>query len=166
MQFPVLLLLLILSEPLPTPYLVHLPKLRFLRSKRKESIFDLQMALIQLGSVSGTSAVQLSFLSSVSPPLTTKVSLSFQPEKKSWRNRRMICRAMVQEAVQGIPLVYAREMERLSAKESLILAFNDAGGFEDLVTGKITDIQRIDVNERITSLERLNPTSLERFRFR
>ncbi|XP_010504738.1 PREDICTED: probable plastid-lipid-associated protein 9, chloroplastic [Camelina sativa] len=117
------------------------------------------MALIQLGSVSGTSAVQLSFSSSVSPPLTTKASLSFQPEKKGWRNRRMICRAMVQEeAVQGIPLVYAREMERLSAKESLILAFNDAGGFEALVTGKITDVQRIDVNERITSLERLNPT--------
>lgn len=34
----------------------------------------------------------------------------------------MISRAMVQEAAQGIPSVYAREMERLSAKESLILA--------------------------------------------
>lgn len=34
----------------------------------------------------------------------------------------MICRAMVQETAQGIPSVYAREMERLSAKESLILA--------------------------------------------
>lgn len=147
----------------------------------------------------------------------------------------MICRAMVQETAQGIPSVYAREMERLSAKESLILAviyspkteidtfncnfcpylarfcsqiaenqvefeysileilrllkwihwllqlraseivcfqislcwstetnldlqLNDAGGFEALVTGKITDVQKIDVNERITSLERLNPT--------
>lgn len=66
---------------------------------------------------------------------------------------------MVQEAAaQGIPSVYAREMERLSAKESLILAFNDAGGFEAFVTGKITDLQKIDVNERITTLERLNPT--------
>jgi hypothetical protein len=65
---------------------------------------------------------------------------------------------MVQDSVQGIPSVYAREMERLSAKESLILAFNDAGGFEALVTGKITDMQKIDVNERITNLERLNPT--------
>ncbi|CAH2063737.1 unnamed protein product [Thlaspi arvense] len=124
------------------------------------------MALIQHGSVSGTSAVRLSFSSSASPPpsshpLTTRVSLSFQPEKKGWRRsccRRLICRAMAQEAVQGIPSVYAREMERLSAKESLILAFNDAGGFEALVTGKITDMQRIDVNERITTLERLNPT--------
>lgn len=39
-----------------------------------------------------------------------------------------------------------------------ILQFKDAGGFEALVTGKTTDIQRIDVNERITGLERLNPT--------
>ncbi|EOA23268.1 hypothetical protein CARUB_v10017683mg [Capsella rubella] len=124
------------------------------------------MALIQHGSVSGTSAVQLSFSSSVSPPsssppLTSKVPFNFQPEKKGWRKsccRRMISRAMVQESVQGIPSVYAREMERLSAKESLILAFNDAGGFEALVSGKITDMQRIDVNERITTLERLNPT--------
>ncbi|CAA7060647.1 unnamed protein product [Microthlaspi erraticum] len=125
------------------------------------------MALIQHGSVSVTSAVRLSFSSppssSSSPPLTTGVSLNFQPEKKGWWRRRsccrrMICRAMVQESAQGIPSVYAREMERLSAKESLILAFNDAGGFEALVTGKITDLQKIDVNERITSLERLNPT--------
>ncbi|ESQ44269.1 hypothetical protein EUTSA_v10006122mg [Eutrema salsugineum] len=115
------------------------------------------MALIQHGSVSGTCAVRLSFSSAASPPS----SLNFQPEKKGWRRsccRRMICRAMVQEAIQGIPSVYAREMERLSAKESLILAFNDAGGFEALVTGKITDLQKIDVNERITTLERLNPT--------
>ncbi|KAL0885964.1 hypothetical protein Bca101_009947 [Brassica carinata] len=85
----------------------------------------------------------------------------------------MISRAMVQEAAQGNPFVYAREMERLSAKESLILAvnslplssfdfldlqFNDAGGFEALVIGKITDFQKINVNERIATLERLNPT--------
>lgn len=65
---------------------------------------------------------------------------------------------MVQEAVQGAPAAYAKEMERLSAKESLLLAFKDSGGFEALVTGKMTDMQRIDVNERITGLERLNPT--------
>ncbi|CAH8351936.1 unnamed protein product [Eruca vesicaria subsp. sativa] len=58
--------------------------------------------------------------------------------------RGMICKAMVQEVTQGIPSVYAREMERLSTKESLILAHS----------------RRIfnDVNERITILERLNPT--------
>lgn len=36
--------------------------------------------------------------------------------------------------------------------------FKDSGGFEALVTGKTTDMQQIDVNERITGLERLNPT--------
>ena len=65
---------------------------------------------------------------------------------------------MVQQAVQGAPATYAKEMERLSAKESLLLAFKDSGGFESLVTGKTTDMQRIDVNERIIGLERLNPT--------
>ncbi|KAB1226702.1 putative plastid-lipid-associated protein 13, chloroplastic [Morella rubra] len=71
--------------------------------------------------------------------------------------RRSVLRAMVQQAVPGAPAAYAKEMERLSAKESLLL-FKDSGGFEALVTGRTTDMQRIDVNERITSLERLNPT--------
>ncbi|KAL6540445.1 putative plastid-lipid-associated protein 13, chloroplastic [Orobanche minor] len=75
--------------------------------------------------------------------------------------RRRNCRkfrAMVQQVVQGSSAAYAKEMERLSAKESLLLAFKDAGGFTALVTGKTTDVQRIDVNERIISLERLSPT--------
>ncbi|XP_044983578.1 probable plastid-lipid-associated protein 9, chloroplastic [Hordeum vulgare subsp. vulgare] len=53
---------------------------------------------------------------------------------------------------------YAREMERLSAKESLLLAFRDSGGFESFVGGKTTEMQKIDVDERIVGLERLNPT--------
>jgi hypothetical protein len=36
--------------------------------------------------------------------------------------------------------------------------FRDAGGFESLVSGKTTEMQKIDVNERIVGLERLNPT--------
>ncbi|GFP79818.1 probable plastid-lipid-associated protein 13 chloroplastic [Phtheirospermum japonicum] len=75
----------------------------------------------------------------------------------SGKSRKM-CRAMVQQGVQGSSAAYAKEMERLSAKESLLLAFKDAGGFGALVTGKTTDMQRIDVNERIVGLERLNPT--------
>lgn len=39
-----------------------------------------------------------------------------------------------------------------------VFQFKDAGGFEALVTGKTTSMQRVDVNERIVSLERLNPT--------
>lgn len=65
---------------------------------------------------------------------------------------------MVQQAVQGSSAAFAKGMERLSAKESLLLALKDAGGFEALVTGKTTDMQCIDVNEMIVSLERLNPT--------
>ncbi|CAA2954572.1 Hypothetical predicted protein [Olea europaea subsp. europaea] len=72
--------------------------------------------------------------------------------------KKITIRALVQQAVQGSSAAYAKEMERLSTKESLLLAFKDAGGFEALVTGKITDLQRIDVNEMIVSLERLNPT--------
>ncbi|GFP91623.1 probable plastid-lipid-associated protein 13 chloroplastic [Phtheirospermum japonicum] len=69
------------------------------------------------------------------------------------------CKAMVQETAQrGPSAAYAKEMERLSAKESLLLALKVSGGFESLVTGKTTNVQRIDVNERIVSLERLNPT--------
>uniref|UniRef100_A0A0D9WAV1 Plastid lipid-associated protein/fibrillin conserved domain-containing protein n=1 Tax=Leersia perrieri TaxID=77586 RepID=A0A0D9WAV1_9ORYZ len=69
------------------------------------------------------------------------------------------CRASA-STFQGGPAAasYAREMERLSAKESLLLAFRDAGGFESLVSGKATEMQKVDVNERIVGLERLNPT--------
>jgi hypothetical protein len=42
--------------------------------------------------------------------------------------------------------------------ENYQFQFKDAGGFEALVNGKTTEMQRIDVNERIVGLERLNPT--------
>ncbi|KAM4079442.1 putative plastid-lipid-associated protein 13, chloroplastic isoform X1 [Castanea sativa] len=92
-----------------------------------------------------------------SPPLVSFAAKSPEIHRKRF-GRRFACRAMVQQAVQGAPAAYAKEMERLSAKESLLLAFKDSGGFEALVTGKTTEMQRIDVNERITGLERLNPT--------
>ncbi|KAM3690365.1 hypothetical protein ACJW31_09G116600 [Castanea mollissima] len=92
-----------------------------------------------------------------SPPLVSFAAKSPEIHRKRF-GRRCACRAMVQQAVQGAPAAYAKEMERLSAKESLLLAFKDSGGFEALVTGKTTEMQRIDVNERITGLERLNPT--------
>ncbi|KAH7689410.1 Plastid lipid-associated protein/fibrillin conserved domain-containing protein [Dioscorea alata] len=69
-------------------------------------------------------------------------------------------KAMVQpQTLQGASATYAKEMERVSAKESLFLSFKDAGGFKSLVGGKMTEMQQIDVNERIIDLERLNPTS-------
>lgn len=78
------------------------------------------MALLH-GSIPGTSAVRLGFSTSASP---SKVCLNVPVVKQGWRNscRRRVLRAMVQETVLGSPSVYAREMERLSAKESLVLA--------------------------------------------
>ncbi|CAJ1967439.1 unnamed protein product [Sphenostylis stenocarpa] len=94
-----------------------------------------------------------------SSKFSSQCSLTLSPtQRASTRRCIRVCRAMVQQAVQGAPAAYAKEMERLSAKESLLLAFKDAGGFEALVSGKTTEWQKIDVNERITGLERLNPT--------
>ncbi|BAF16094.1 probable plastid-lipid-associated protein 13, chloroplastic [Oryza sativa Japonica Group] len=81
--------------------------------------------------------------------------LSLSPPRRPGAGR---CRASAPTFQGGPAASYAREMERLSAKESLLLAFRDAGGFESLVSGKTTGMQKIDVNERIVGLERLNPT--------
>ncbi|CAL9073695.1 unnamed protein product [Musa textilis] len=110
-----------------------------------------------------------SILPAISPPRLPSLSPSPLPEKSRRdaglslrRHRRGSGRwtAMVQQQTfQGPSAAYAREMERLSAKESLLLAFKDAGGFQSLISGQATELQRIDVNERIVSLERLNPTA-------
>lgn len=63
---------------------------------------------------------------------TSLVSLTIFPENgwkisngkkitRKMRNSRVI-KAMVQQVVQGASATYAKEMERLSAKESLLLA--------------------------------------------
>ncbi|OVA13060.1 Plastid lipid-associated protein/fibrillin conserved domain [Macleaya cordata] len=117
------------------------------------------------------SSTSYSFLPSCSASASSSSSFSFFGLPENRRNgfcrgragRKSSfggCRAMVQQTVQGggASAIYAKEMERLAAKESLLLAFKDSGGFDSLVTGKTSDFQRIDVNERITGLERLNPT--------
>ncbi|KAE8125347.1 hypothetical protein FH972_020166 [Carpinus fangiana] len=104
------------------------------------------MASVQ-GSVPALSAIRARRELSFSSPGTATPLVSFARSPDTHRQRsvlpghgrRSVLRAMVQQAVQGAPAAYAKEMERLSAKESLLLA-------------------RIDVNERITGLERLNPT--------
>ncbi|KAF3442642.1 hypothetical protein FNV43_RR16558 [Rhamnella rubrinervis] len=125
------------------------------------------MASLQ-SSLSGITAIPSCFASTYPSTTSTSTTSLFclgrwpETDRRGSGSRiigqRSVCRAMVQEAVHGAPAIYAKEMERLSAKESLLLAFKDSGGFEALVTGKTTEIQRIDVNERITGLERLNPT--------
>ncbi|KAH9737559.1 putative plastid-lipid-associated protein 13 [Citrus sinensis] len=115
------------------------------------------MASLQ-ASLPSISAIWSSFPDSSSINSASIVTLTSSPANDRRIRRRLRCKAMVQQAVQGAPAAYAKEMERLSAKESLLLAFKDAGGFEALVAGKTTNMQQIDVNERITGLERLNPT--------
>jgi len=61
--------------------------------------------------------------------------------------------------------LYAKQMERRAAKESLFLAIKDVGSLDMLPVGKATDIDRIDVNERVITLERLNPTPRPTTRF-
>ncbi|EXC04786.1 hypothetical protein L484_007894 [Morus notabilis] len=125
------------------------------------------MASLQ-SSFSSISAIRSCCSSSSSSLTPTTTSLTMLPEtdrRSPGVGQRLACRAMVQQTVQGAPAAYAKEMERLSAKESLLLAFKDAGGFEALVSGKTTDMHMIDVNERITGLERLNPTPRPTTRF-
>ncbi|XP_009621804.1 putative plastid-lipid-associated protein 13, chloroplastic [Nicotiana tabacum] len=101
------------------------------------------------------------YTSSSFPPPSSPSALSTISFSENYRNARKklrICRAM-SGVVEGASSPFAKEMERLSAKESLLLALKDAGGFEAVVTGRTTDVQRIDVNERIIALERLNPTT-------
>nr|ACJ84320.1 unknown [Medicago truncatula] len=110
-------------------------------------------------------AVSVSVSISASHPCISTITNCSIPSSSSWKvstsritwQKRGVCKAMVQVQT-GAPAAYAKEVERLSAKESPLLAFKDAGGFEGLVSGKTTEYQRIDVNERITGLERLNPT--------
>ncbi|KAK7355105.1 hypothetical protein VNO80_14350 [Phaseolus coccineus] len=117
------------------------------------------MSMVASASSHGCISAIASCIPCSSSKFSSQSSLTLSaPQRASTRRSFRVCRAMVQQAVQGAPAAYAKEMERLSAKESLLLAFKDAGGFEALVSGKTTEWQKIDVNERITGLERLNPT--------
>ncbi|KAJ8534165.1 hypothetical protein K7X08_007489 [Anisodus acutangulus] len=108
------------------------------------------------------SSRRLLYTSSFTHPCCSLSITIFQKNYGSvWKKKLRVCRAMVEQtAVEGggSSSPFAKEMERLSAKKSLLLALKDAGGFEAVVTGRTTDVQRIDVNERIIALERLNPT--------
>ncbi|KAK6778909.1 hypothetical protein RDI58_025627 [Solanum bulbocastanum] len=83
----------------------------------------------------------------------------FPGNYRNVRKKLRVCRAMTEQTpAEGASSPFVKEIERLSAKESLLLALKDAGGFEAVITGRTTDVQRVDVNERIIALERLNPT--------
>ncbi|KAG5583380.1 hypothetical protein H5410_054007 [Solanum commersonii] len=83
----------------------------------------------------------------------------FPGNYRNVRKKLRVCRAMSKQTpAEGASSPFVKEIERLSAKESLLLALKDAGGFEAVITVRTTDVQRVDVNERIIALERLNPT--------
>ncbi|XP_057424639.1 probable plastid-lipid-associated protein 13, chloroplastic isoform X2 [Lotus japonicus] len=113
--------------------------------------------MMSMASFTSTSHPCISAISTCIPFSSSSSSSSWKVSASPRTRHGGCCRAMVQIQT-GAPAAYAKEMERLSAKESLLLAFKDAGGFEALVSGKTTEYQKIDVNERITGLERLNPT--------
>lgn len=59
---------------------------------------------------------------------------------------------------EGSTAQFAKEMERVSAKEALLFAIKDAGGINALTAGNGNAAGWIDVSEKVLALERLNPT--------
>ncbi|KAF2307777.1 hypothetical protein GH714_031632 [Hevea brasiliensis] len=74
-------------------------------------------------SLPANSAIGSRYSSSFTSIHATASLVSFPRLPETRRsNRKIAVTAMVQQAVQGAPAAYAKEMERLSAKESLLLA--------------------------------------------
>ncbi|KAI5078853.1 hypothetical protein GOP47_0006524 [Adiantum capillus-veneris] len=94
-------------------------------------------------------------------PITTNVSMdvcSLAAGRQLRRRSRGIYCVASSSSTSTSTSMYAKEMERVAAKEALLLAIQDAGGDNVLSPSTANATARIDVNERIVSLERLNPT--------
>eukprot|EP00475_Leptophrys_vorax_P031346 TRINITY_DN4746_c0_g1_i1.p1 TRINITY_DN4746_c0_g1~~TRINITY_DN4746_c0_g1_i1.p1 ORF type:complete len:323 (+),score=36.52 TRINITY_DN4746_c0_g1_i1:126-1094(+) len=87
-------------------------------------------------------------------PLKAAVSRRVSPAVNSQRSS---VRAMVATGADAVA-AEAKEMERVAAKEALLLAVKDAGGVEALTSGKGNSAAKIEVSEKLLALERLNPT--------
>lgn len=132
-----------------------------LNSKELVLIIQLYLAMGSIAfehlSRSVCRALSSSESSFTGPPKS--IFVHFPPLSVSkWNIRRrkgVYCRMAMEGPAASL---YAKQMERRAAKESLFLAIKDAGGFDVLLFGNANDIDRIDVNERVISLERLNPT--------
>ncbi|KAJ7547279.1 hypothetical protein O6H91_08G078200 [Diphasiastrum complanatum] len=100
-----------------------------------------------------------------SPLLTSISPLSARSLSQS-ENRRGHCRwtsckkRWIVVAVSGgtSTAQYAKEMERVAAKEALLLTIKDNGGIGALTSASSSNAGSIDINEKILALERLNPT--------
>uniref|UniRef100_A0A0D9ZS29 Plastid lipid-associated protein/fibrillin conserved domain-containing protein n=2 Tax=Oryza TaxID=4527 RepID=A0A0D9ZS29_9ORYZ len=149
-----------LFSPTVSTSRVHLQLISAPRRRSSPLSLSLSLSLSLRSRMAAAAAAALITAASTPFPLVSFRSrrdghLSLSPPRRPGAGR---CRASAPTFQGGPAASYAREMERLSAKESLLLAFRDAGGFESLVSGKTTGMQKIDVNERIVGLERLNPT--------
>lgn len=81
--------------------------------------------------------------------------------RSTLRRQKLVKRVGVKAAVatgEGSTTQFAKEMERVSAKEALLIAIKDAGGVEALSSGTGNVSAKIDVSEKVLALERLNPT--------
>ncbi|CAI5527636.1 unnamed protein product [Closterium sp. Naga37s-1] len=81
--------------------------------------------------------------------------------RSTWRHvsRRTVATAAAAGGGDMRVSSFAKEMERVAAKEALLLAIKDAGGVESLSTGQGNAAGKIQVSERVVALERLNPTT-------
>lgn len=56
------------------------------------------------------------------PSLSSPIAIFQRGRSRNARKMLRVCRAMVEKTVQGASSTFAKDMERLSAKESLLLA--------------------------------------------
>ncbi|BFI24897.1 hypothetical protein MPTK2_1g15970 [Marchantia polymorpha subsp. ruderalis] len=94
-------------------------------------------------------------------------SITFRISPSDCRKSRFVTVAVSQKngvgkigirAQASSTVLVAKELERVAAKESLLLSIRDAGGLQGLADPEADARARIDVNEKILMLERLNPT--------
>eukprot|EP00246_Nothoceros_aenigmaticus_P003395 TRINITY_DN14543_c0_g1_i1.p1 TRINITY_DN14543_c0_g1~~TRINITY_DN14543_c0_g1_i1.p1 ORF type:complete len:307 (-),score=31.08 TRINITY_DN14543_c0_g1_i1:1581-2501(-) len=101
-----------------------------------------------------TSVRQLRLHGSRGAPWTLlpALELCYSRPERTWR-----CQSSATGSISNTAQ-FAKEMERVAAKEALLLAIRDVGGVEAFGTNAATDSGRIDVYEKVLNLERLNPT--------
>lgn len=123
---------IILLKDENTPHFSRLPRVLVSPtsfSPKSPNFIPMATLQSQLSAISVIGSCCSSSSSSSSTATTSLVSVARRPHsgrKVPYDRRRSlqrsVVRAMVQQAVPGAPAAYAKEMERLSAKESLLLA--------------------------------------------
>ncbi|BBN09821.1 hypothetical protein MPTK1_4g22980 [Marchantia polymorpha subsp. ruderalis] len=76
--------------------------------------------------------------------------------QRVWNSR--VTERVASVSVRASAAESTKELERFSAKGDLLLSIKDAGGLKGLGDRKTDSSAKIDVNEKILVLERMNPT--------